>query len=1523
MRTWTLLLLAVMACEPPSVDETDDSGSGGVADADVDADSDADADSDTDADADADSDADSDSDSDSDSDTDTDPPAVEVCNGIDDDGDGSVDEGFADCDGDGTADCVEVIAFPSGVGAVHASAPDWNTWYDADDPSQACDPDETDCDGCAHGGELRAVEVTGVCSCADTTLVDGLGAFDWTCTDTGAGTVRFETTGLANDAALADLIDFAAPAWRSNPLFVDGPTGSATLDVPLWSNPVVGASAGDSLDADGIVVALGTDLAGTIEVTGDGVTVIGAGGVPQTGPGLGGWIVHGTGDFGWYELELDGTGDGMGLYVQGGRRPLVNGGSAFAFDDATPVWPAAVHLAAAPSARVRDLTLRDNQQVGLFLQDSPGTCVTALRSHDNVDGSVYAITSDDLSVTDSDFWDNEYDHIYVESSARPHVERVRMANSRAEGVWFYDSPQGTIRDLDTVGLEWINIDLEDSPGTAMSHIRSFSSEGYTLFCWGDSRGSSVSHLLTVNPGDYGVSMFGCEDMPVTDWTAVNNENYAGWIGDDGAVVLRAAMVNGDNDLFAGAADHVLVSDLAVAHSTDSGIDYSDQAPSHFTGLLLEGSNFSDCLTAGNAVQDSTCAPAGSSDFTLESGVDLSGSFVGKVTIDEPVNTSDLSGAASHGQITDWWGFDNAYRGWGLDGGAFPSVDHTGPCLPGTSCRIWDVSLSETDTLLRGRLPVPTGDDHLVHTWSASNATECAAVRGASWSGSSCTSTFLRNAREIHADTSNDNGLCESGEQCLHTPNIGAYQGHGSLVQLPFTDGTITGVTLWGYTDNGRPAPSLPTGHSVGGDVLGLQGTGLVLGLAGGERIAVGSSGAFGFASPLADGTDWQLEVVQQPQAPQQHCQVLSGSGTIAGTDDSSARVVCLHSDGFYSNARLLNTWLLDDRGSDWTSASDTPCDPAVDGLVEGSCFDAGVVRQVELPHLSDCSGVSASDALGLWDWLCDDASAVRLVGTPVGTGIELADVVGWSPAGWLDATVTIDGPGGPWTTAPPPFTNALMVADGSDIGAGEAEWGAVLLIPDGTVGNHALVEGNQSVLVEPGGVAYGDNPSWLIVAMEGPHAQVSGTFDGQGLCDGVELSYADMGRMIDVEVRNADGGTGIWESTGGTVRKVTVVDSAHGFYTWNADATRIRGLSVANVVDFGVGLEVSQGNRAQDIRVVGVSNGVALYVLGNTDTVVSGAWLASASGQGAFVFQSDATHLFDLTIANAGQGALSTNQSTRTLAMGITSIGSGGAHPWNAGVRTYLDGTSLFSDILALGNTVGVTLHDTTDVQLDDVVSASVNRALLSSNDVGSQLTGRFAITPGALGNCFWQDASNPWTEDCSLPQLASATVATNADPATLDIGPVLVDSVNTSASLVATTDVITDWFHFEHEHRGWAGPSAAQGPCDGTVPCEVLDVSLSSADAGLGGGPLALGVNPIPTGDDVLVLDSVPFLRDAREQLDDGVGNDDGRCESGEHCLYMPNIGAYQGHGALTTLPFTDGQLTGITLVGHAQNGR
>ena len=65
-------------------------------------------------------------------------------------------------------------------------------------------------------------------------------------------------------------------------------------------------------------------------------------------------------------------------------------------------------------------------------------------------------------------------------------------------------------------------------------------------------------------------------------------------------------------------------------------------------------------------------------------------------------------------------------------------------------------------------------------------------------------------------------------------------------------------------------------------------------------------------------------------------------------------------------------------------------------------------------------------------------------------------------------------------------------------------------------------------------------------------------------------------------------------------------------------------------------------------------------------------------------------------------------------------------------------------------------------------------------------------------------------------------------------------------------------------------------------------------------------------------------YLQDAVEVMFDGIGDDDTLCESNETCIYSPNAGFYQGHGPLISAgAFSDGVITGVTLLKYTNNGR
>jgi hypothetical protein len=226
-----------------------------------------------------------------------------------------------------------------------------------------------------------------------------------------------------------------------------------------------------------------------------------------------------------------------------------------------------------------------------------------------------------------------------------------------------------------------------------------------------------------------------------------------------------------------------LSDVVAADNGSFGIRLANASNNRFAGMLKVGNNVSaDCEVIGGAIGlDGACGNTGSSSANLSTGITLATSFVAKVGADDARNSSDANATADFSAVDpafDWTRFDNSYRGWGPDGSAFPNADHRGRWVAGTG-RIWDWSVSALDTALLGVLALPDGNATLT--------------------------TFLRHAIEIAGDgIGNDNLLCESNETCLYTPNIGSYQGHGTLISAgTFTNGTLTGITLMRYATNGR------------------------------------------------------------------------------------------------------------------------------------------------------------------------------------------------------------------------------------------------------------------------------------------------------------------------------------------------------------------------------------------------------------------------------------------------------------------------------------------------------------------------------------------------------------------------------------------------------------------------------------------------------------------------------------------------------------------------------------------------
>src|SRR3990172_593903 len=83
------------------------------------------------------------------------------------------------------------------------------------------------------------------------------------------------------------------------------------------------------------------------------------------------------------------------------------------------------------------------------------------------------------------------------------------------------------------------------------------------------------------------------------------------------------------------------------------------------------------------------------------------------------------------------------------------------------------------------------------------------------------------------------------------------------------------------------------GHTVGGSIKGLTGSGLVLQVNGGHDLGVvANTTSFRFTCSFARGAAYAVSVLAQPKDPAEVCSVAHGTGTIGSSDVSGVVVSC-------------------------------------------------------------------------------------------------------------------------------------------------------------------------------------------------------------------------------------------------------------------------------------------------------------------------------------------------------------------------------------------------------------------------------------------------------------------------------------------------------------------------------------------------------------------------------------------------------------------------------------------------------
>ena len=77
-------------------------------------------------------------------------------------------------------------------------------------------------------------------------------------------------------------------------------------------------------------------------------------------------------------------------------------------------------------------------------------------------------------------------------------------------------------------------------------------------------------------------------------------------------------------------------------------------------------------------------------------------------------------------------------------------------------------------------------------------------------------------------------------------------------------------------------------------------------------------------------------------------------------------------------------------GDDPASATDTDCD----GSILQECVHGGELRFVEVPGRTSCTGLSATDNLAAFNWICDaSTNPVRMLSSGLADNVYLSDLI--------------------------------------------------------------------------------------------------------------------------------------------------------------------------------------------------------------------------------------------------------------------------------------------------------------------------------------------------------------------------------------------------------------------------------------------------------------------------------------------------------------------------------------------------
>ncbi|MBU2511258.1 right-handed parallel beta-helix repeat-containing protein [bacterium] len=653
--------------------------------------------------------------------------------------------------------------------------------YVKDDGTNSFDATDTPCDAatdtsCIHGGVMRSVEVTGKSSCTGLSGTDTLGVFQWTCDD-GTDPVRMISTGFKENKGVADLIDFSTVQWKviSSVITFNDRTLAVSISSTWWSNSLVlnndGSDGSDMGVGDVHVVTINPNAAYTIGA--DKTALVIKPGIFIDASADDGIISAGSRSFIWVEGTINSSENDYGVKLTGTKFSTLNNFTVTKSDLIN------IYLNNSNCNYLTGVSTAYSA-IGLQLENSDYNTLDELSAFGNSENGLFLLTSNNNTVKNSTVSNNSTatsgSGIKLETSENNTLQDI-AANENKKGINLTSNSNNNVLKAITTYRNEMGIALSTSSNNRLTDIISDNYDGVSISLFTSSENNILESIT-------------CRDKVCINLNQSSNNTVssvsARYYGDtpSGGTYIVQIFLGKDNIINnVSASNYYYGIDLNLFASNNilSGIITRNG----YNGIYFSESD-NDNNSANNITSSNNPQRAG---FETLTGFGIyfrdtdNNMFTGEIRVgnndSENCSWDTTGGGGTNPGLDDITCVNNGSS----DATLTTGIDLSASFVTGSN---WE--LLATDDQIRNVLSLPTSStsDWFEHTWSDAS-----------------TSLAAHNAVEIlDDDIGNDNGLCEFGETCLYTPNIGKYQGHGNLIDA----GTILSgddrVILKKYEING-------------------------------------------------------------------------------------------------------------------------------------------------------------------------------------------------------------------------------------------------------------------------------------------------------------------------------------------------------------------------------------------------------------------------------------------------------------------------------------------------------------------------------------------------------------------------------------------------------------------------------------------------------------------------------------------------------------------------------------------------